>query len=232
METHHMKSVIRTVLVGGLAMLALNLASAGVAAAATAPEFKPVPAKKKLRSTSGAVKWVFNNGTESVECAKSTMTGELTGARTLGKAVMVLSECTTSGSGGSGCAVNSVGAKAGEIVTKPLDGELGTVAVAEGPSGVGILLKPETAKIWATLATNSCLPELNITGSAAAEIAVIGKKQVTNGLVFSVPSGKQAIKAITLDSGKLEHPGLVMLGDTATMAGTDEVTFEEALEVT
>jgi hypothetical protein len=213
-------------------MLVLSFATAGVAAAATTPEFKPVPAKKKFTSTGGAVKWTYDNGSETMTCTKSTATGEVTGVKTVGKLVVKFTGCTTSGSGKSGCAANSAGRTGGEIVTNALEGELGTVKTAEAASGVGLLLKPETGKTWTTLVGDECTAEAKITGTVAAEVATVGKKQATNKLVLSDPSGKQAIHSITLDSGTVERPELVMFGTAMTLEASDETTFEEALEVT
>jgi hypothetical protein len=221
----------RGVLLALVAVFAMSAVTAA-AASATTPEFKPVPAKKKFTSTSGYVQYTFNNGTEVLECNNSTAAGEVTGAKTLGKLVIKFTNCTTSGTGGSGCSVTSTGAKSGEIVTKSLEGELGTVKTTEAASGVGLLLKPESGKTWSVLAGNSCLSETQMSGSIAAEVPTIGKKQVTNKLVFSDPSGKQGIRSITLDSGKAEKPELVFWGTAMTMNTTDELSFEEALEVT
>jgi hypothetical protein len=226
-----MRLISKTGLLALIAVFAVSAAAASAASAAT-PEFKPVPTKKKFKGTGSLTKLTFNNGTEVVECEKSSTSGEVLGARTIGKVVVVFSNCKTSGTKGSGCPVNSAGAHEGEIVTKPLGGELGTVAAGEAPSGVGVLLKPEAEKTWAQLAESKCLPATKITGTLAAEVAVIGKKQLTNRLVFAASGTKQAIATIKLDSGVQEHPELVMFSSTLTLASSDELTFEEALEVT
>ena len=214
-----------------LAVLAMSALAVSAASAATLPEFKPVPTKKKFTSAGGAVVWTFNNGTETMTCSNSTAAGEVTGAKTLGKLVVKFTGCETSGTKAHGCPVTSAGAKEGEIVTKALSGELGTVPTNEATSGVGILLKPETEKKWATLVGNACTEETPLTGSLAAEVPTIGKKQATNKLVISDPSNSQKIKEIKLDSGKEAYPELVSWGTTLIVAATDEVAFEEALEV-
>jgi hypothetical protein len=219
----------RGVLLTVIAVVAISVISVA-SASATTPEFKPVPAKKKFSETGGTV--TFRQAGNEYTCAKSTSTGEVTGARTVGKVAMVLKECITHGSGGTGCALNSAGAKNnGEIVMKSLDGELGTIKTTEAPSGVGLLLKPEVEKKWTTLEANSCTGATLVTGMIAAEVPTIGKKQTTNKLV--VKQGYTGgIRTITLDSGKLEEPGFVMWSEETSVQTTDELTFEEALEVT
>lgn len=224
----HSRGVLLTI----IAVVAMSVVTAASASAAL-PEFKPVPTKKKFTSTSGTVTWTLGGGTEKMTCTKNTSTGELTGAKTVGKVVVTFTGCKTTGTGG--CDVKSVGAKtAGEIITKSLSGELGTVKTTEAASGVGLLLKPETGTIWTEIPSNSCIGESILSGSLAAEVATIGKKQATNKLVFGMSGGKQAIRELTMDSGKLSEPELYGSGFWGPLAiqKTDEVTFEEALEVT
>jgi hypothetical protein len=212
-------------------MLVLSFATAGVAAAATTPEFKPVPAKKKFTGSGNGIKSSFNDGSETLTCTGSSVTGELTSARGLGKVGLVLTGCESSGAAKSGCAVNSSGAKAGEIEIKPLGAELGTVASGEAATGVGLRLKPETKTAWFTLVENGCTGESVVSGTVAAEVATVGKKQVGNELSFKVTS-HQAIEKIALDSGTLEDPALTAFASGMTLGGSDAVTFEEAVEVT
>jgi hypothetical protein len=218
-----MRSIMRTVLVGGLALLALSVASVGVAAAVT-PEFKPVPTKKKFTGSTGTV--TFKTPSYTIVCAKSATTGEVTGARTVGKVVIVFTGCKSEAK--SSCEYNSAGKANGEIVTKSLSGELGTVKTTEAPSGVGLLLKPEVENKWWVFEENSCTVQTTITGTLAGEVGVIGKKQATNKLVIK----PNTIHKITLDSGKLEEPKLTAWSEAMTTEATDELSFEEALEVT
>jgi hypothetical protein len=216
-----------------LALVAVFAMSAVTAAAASAvkPEFKPVPAKKKFTSTSGGVRWAM--GTESITCSSSTIAGEIASATLLGKVVVKFTGCKDPGASKSGCAISSLGAKEGEVVTKALKGELGTVKTSEAASGVGLLLEPETKSTGiATIEKTECRGETRLIGSLAAEIPTIGKKQSTNGLVFGVTGGKSNIDHITLDSGKEMAPSLEGWGTQLTVEMSDALTFEEALEVT
>jgi hypothetical protein len=210
-----------------LAVLTMSVIAVSAASAATLPEFKPVPTKHKFKATSGTVELGW--GTRELKCPQGTVTGELTGARTVGNVVMSFTGCeTTTTKGTTWCPVNSYGAKAGEIVTEPLDGELGTVATKEAPSGVGLLVKPENVEDgWSEVQGNECTPAMFPEGDVIAELSAIGKKQTTNKLVF-----KPGTDDIKLDSGISKVAKLNVFGVKASFANTTEVTFEEALEVT
>jgi hypothetical protein len=220
----------RTVFLALVAVFALSAVTAASASAVT-PEFKPVPTKKKFTSSSVTV--TFESAGNTLTCEKSATAGEITGAKTIGKVVVKFTGCKISGSGGSNCAIKSKNTStAGEILTDALDGELGTVSTTQASSGVGVLLKPESGTLWTELEANTCTHATKVNGSIAAEVATIGKKQATNKFVFATSGGSQGIKKITLDSGKSAEPELVAWSETLTMNKTDEVSFEEALEVT
>jgi hypothetical protein len=225
-----MKSVIRTALLGGLAMLALSLATAGVAAAATLPEFKPVPAKKKLTITSGTV--FIEEGGEQFTCTKSTATGEIASAKALGGVVVKFTGCKTESPTKSGCELSSVHGAKGEIITNDLKGELGTVKTTEAASGAGIQLHAETGNVWTELASNACTPATKVTGALAGEWATTKKSQKTATLSLVGKSGKEKVKKITLDSGVESEPEFVSWSETTSLNATDEIAFEEAVEVT
>jgi hypothetical protein len=220
----------RDVLLALIAVFAMS-AVATSAASATTPEFKPVPAKKKFTSSGGAATFKQSSGGLEINCTTTSAAGEITGARTVGKLVLKYTGCHVENK--PECAVKSTSAgHEGEILTRVLEGELGTVKTSEAPSGVAVRLKGEEKKIWDTLAGGSCNHEEIMNGDVAAEIPVIGKKQATNKLVLVRHETSQAIKAITLDSGKLEEPQMALESTTMTMEGTGELKFEEALEVT
>jgi hypothetical protein len=74
-----MKSVLRAVLAGGLAVFALSAVTASVASAAL-PEFKPAT-KQAFAETSGA--FYMESINAKITCSKLETTGEITGASTL-----------------------------------------------------------------------------------------------------------------------------------------------------
>ncbi len=106
---------------------------------------------------------------------------------------------------------------------------MGTIATKEAPSGVGVLLEQASKKAWFVYESNACLEYASaVWGTVAAEVAVVGKKQLTNTLVLNT-----GIKKITLDSGTAEEPELLGSGSTpVSVKYGDELSFEEALEVT
>jgi len=192
------------------------------------PEFKPVPTKKKFTGTTTSLRLVDSE--YEVLCSKGTVTGEITGGRTLGNTVVTFTGCTSKEGGFERkCPTNSEGAKEGEIVSKTLDSELGTVATAEAPSGVGLFLQRETTKKWWTIVPNGCIPASTWSGTVAAEVAVVGKKQTTNELVIDSPD---VIRKMTLDSGLQVEPEFEWGGTPMDWINTFDLTFEEALEVT
>jgi hypothetical protein len=196
------------------------------------PEFKPAPTKRKFTMSGGASKW--DDGTISISCSKTSATGEIDGTQTVGNVVVLYSGCKRKHGEGSACPVKSVGAKAEEIVTEPLDGELGTVATSQTASGVGLRFResPGEEAIWFVLQGNNCTSEDVFSGALAAEVSVISKKQATNQLVFNVSGTSEKIKEITLDSGVTEKLGLKAAGQDWTIETTDQLTLEEPLEVT
>jgi len=221
-------------LVALVAVLAMSAVTAA-AASAVKPEFKPVPAKKAFLVSAGTSKWVF--GANSISCTSATAAGEIVNAQSVGNVVVKYSGCKSSGTTESNCPVNSTGAKAGQIVTLPLSGELGTVATSQAASGVGLSFKPEnSSQEWFKTEGNKCTIGVAWLGGLAAEVSVIGKKQTTNGLVLKPASSfgttGEKIKEITLDSGVFEEPVFEEYGTKASIETTDDWQFAEAVEVT
>jgi hypothetical protein len=215
----------RGVLLALVAVFAMSAVTAA-AASATTPEFKPVPAKKKFTATGGSMAASWDNGEEILECTASSSAGEITGARTLGKVTMVLTGCKGRIAGDPSCPVYSEGAKSGEIVTKSLSAELGTVATSEAPSGVGLRYKPETGKEFSSL-EGTCVVAGAIGGAIAEEVAQVGVKQTTNKFNWGTK-----LKEIKLDSGTAEKPHLSIGAAYMEVAANESVKFEEAVEVT
>jgi hypothetical protein len=215
----------RGVLLALVAVFAMSAVTAA-AASATTPEFKPVPAKKKFTAKSGTVYTEWDATT--MTCAKSATTGEITGARTVGNVVIVYTGCEANHEGAA-CPVASEGAKTGEIVTKALNGELGTTKVGDK---VGLRLKPATKTTWFRFAEGGgrCFGPEALYGSAAGEISLA--KGVEHKLTFLSSGGEEQIGEITLDSGELEKPLLTVEDSIFSMTIGDTLTFEEAVEVT
>jgi hypothetical protein len=184
------------------------------------PEFKPLPTKRKFTSTGGATDMTRSAGYYKMDCTASSSSGEITGARTLGKVTMVLTGCKGR-YGTVECAIQSEGAKEGEIVTKLLSAELGTIV----PSGVGVMYKPETGKNWFTL--QGCLGESVVTGTMAQEVELFAK-----GLTHSFDWSSESLKEIKLDSGTLEKPRLTTDAELIEGENSSTLKFEEEVEIT
>jgi hypothetical protein len=226
----------KSVLLALIAVFAMSAVAASAASAAL-PEFKPMPTKKKFTSTSGTFLWRVASEPVTISCSKTTTSGEITSSSTFGKMVTKFTGCQMNKGSEGPCPVRSVGGKAEEIVTSSLKGELGTVSKSQAASEVGMLLEPETGhELWtlASIAAPCSMPEVAFEGNIAGEVSAIGKKQSTSKLAFAPvsPTGKQKIAEITVKRG-LVKPKLIDWGaDQMTLEGTDETTFEEALEVT
>lgn len=225
----YMRVISTSAFLATLTVFAMSAVTVASASAAT-PEFKPIPTKRQFTSTGGTVTWRW--GTQNFDCSKSTTTGGIASATALSGVVIKFTGCKETNSKGS-CALKSVGASnSEEVLTHSLKGDLGTVKTSEAASGVGLLLEPEATHTISLLAETTCSPETSLTGSMAGEVSTVGKKQLTNGLMFAVTKGAQNIKTITLASGKKETPELEAWGSELVMEDTADLTFEEALEIT
>jgi hypothetical protein len=208
--------------------------SAVTAAAASAakPEFKPVPTKKKFTSTSGVSVW--NGAGEEVTCSKSATSGEITSATTLGDVIVKYTGCTLkNGLTGETCPIKSASGGKEEIVMDKLKGELGVI-VPKPPSGseVGLLLAPEVKTTWAVLESkcSDWFALATLTGSLAGKVGMPDGK--TGTITYSAAGGGQGIQEMTMDSGTVAKPRWVAATEVLTLATTDTLNFEEALEVT
>jgi hypothetical protein len=212
-----------------LAVLAMSAIAVSVASAATLPEFKPVPTKKKITLTAGTSFWAGGGGSfHAAVCAGTSATGEVTGAKTIGNLVMTYTGCKT----GEGCPLSSEGAKEGEVVTKTLAAELGTVTKAQASTEVGLLLRPATKTKWFSTVGNSCVFSATVTGTLAAEVTGIHTKEATRKLEFETGASGQKIKEITLDSGITEKPELEAVAAPMGLQAAYEWKFEEPVEIT
>jgi hypothetical protein len=209
-----------------LALVAVLAMSAVVASAASAaaPEFKP-GTKQAFTGVSGTVTIEFGSGTQ-VTCTKDSSTGEITGVSTVGTLVLTLTGCEAVAE--PSCKLTSEGAKnQGEIVTNVLDGELGEVKTAEAASGVGLLLKPASGKVWAPLIQGACIEGWKLEGTLAAEVTPVKKLGKTTKLVFagSGAAGSNLIDKITVKGTKLS-PNLKLGGSEVSLVASETLTFK------
>jgi len=201
-----------------------------------APEFSPADGQT-MTSTGGEFQMEEYSGI--ITCKNETTAGNVTGKYTVGKVNVTFTGCTVTPYVGVGpCNIESQGAKnSGEIVIRPLKGQLGVVSTTDAPSGVGLLLEPETTQVWTTLAGSenaakeTCSIETTMSGQLALGVGVLGSDQLTNKLTAAVYEGWN-IREITLASGETVKPKLTTFGQLTPLTGVDDVTFGQATEVT
>jgi len=198
-------------------------AVAASAASAALPEFKPVPTKKKFTGTGGESSWSFSG--EKVTCKKSTMSGEITSATTLGGAVLKFTGCSWKTAEGAECPLKSKTGGKEEVVTAKLKGELGTTKESGRP--VALLLTPAEGKVWATL-ESTC----GYGGIANLEGSLAGTIGVPHGKTGSLSFPSSPIKEVTTDSGTVVKPRLLYAAAPMELGASLSLTFEEVLEVT
>ena len=176
-------------------------------------------------------------GHETITCAKSTSSGEITGPTSVANVKVTYTSCTQ-GTGKVKCksiknpskpTEGTEGAEE-EIITNTVEGELGTVT--EGTK-VGEDLKPIAADTrFVTIKCGTL--NIAVTGSVIGEVTPINKLQTTGTLVFAANAGNtnQRYTEITLASG-LTTDHLTAFSENAWLVSTDEIAFtNEAIEVT
>jgi hypothetical protein len=211
-----------------LTVAAMSLAAVSVASAAL-PSFNP-STKQKFTGTSGTGLLVA--GGSDINCTSDTSQGEITEAMLVGNIIVHFLGCTSTGAGGSGCSVKSVGAPAGNlIITKTLHGVLGLVL----PSGlVGLILLPASGHTFFFLEASTCIKETSVTGSIAGLLSPVGSKTLTSTLTFKAEhpgSGKEEIKQLDTLSG-ISEPELSLFTTVASEETTENITWEKDVEVT
>ncbi|HEX4467240.1 MAG TPA: hypothetical protein VH025_08625 [Solirubrobacteraceae bacterium] len=148
-----------------------------------------------------------------VICGSNTDTGRLVNSTHAGGVVVTFAGCTSIG---KKCATS--GAKAGTIVTKPLQGELGYVQ--KSTKKVGVALKAETGSVEAEFSCEGLA--IVVTGGVIGEISPVNTFTKTANLAFTVTgSGFQSVT-------KLEGGATTVLEAEINGAGP----FESGLEAT
>jgi phosphodiesterase/alkaline phosphatase D-like protein len=188
-------------------------------------EWQPWPAAKNH--------FAFKNGAATfetvhkylVKCLENTLTGTYSGSQ---RAAMTLTFGGCEAAGASGGKCQSDGAAPGEIVTAPLEGQLGVIKAATTPS-VGWDLKPASGL---SLAVFTCgATQLSVTGSVIAPVTSVDKMLVTFAFKFKAAKGKQVPERFEaalndtlsfVTTSSTEQAGLTM---------SDSIVGEEALEI-
>jgi hypothetical protein len=211
--------------------LALGLTTASTALAL--PEFSTT--KVSFSATSGSGKLVGNNGTETLTCAKDTVsTSEIVTKFLVGPFVVHFLECKSTGTTGSGCTAKSVGAPEGLILTNTLHGFLVLQQLSTGAHVTWLLALPIGTNIFTTLASNKCTKGTQVTGQVGGEITPLKKSQTT-GKVILTAAGQNLAVGETFEGGEVgthEYKGLTAFTASATEETEESVTFGKAVEVT
>jgi hypothetical protein len=188
-----------------------------------------LPANKVFKGSSELVSFE-TAPTAPVTCTGSTITGELTGARTVGSVLITFSGCSSKE--GGGCSVQSSPAAPGEILTNTLKGELGTVKESEALSEVGLLILPASGTAFVTI-EGSCLlvSPSPVVGSLVSEVMPVNEESLAGQLRFVGNKGLQLIKSIAVLSNVVK-PHLKALGVLETsLEMADELEYKGAVEV-
>jgi hypothetical protein len=163
----------------------------------------------------------------TVECEKSSSTGEITSTTLAGKIFVHFLECTAKNATAEHCPAMSPGAPLENlIITTTLHGILGLVLPkpASG-SDEGLLLLPTSGTKFVTL-LGSCIVTSAVNGSVAGLVEQpVGVLSKTGKLALLAPEGIQKIKDIDLTNSTLVEPELVAFGGTSTEEATQDLTF-------
>jgi hypothetical protein len=169
---------------------------------------------------------------ETLTCQKDLGTGEIIAPDSVGGVSVTFSECTgKKNETEKACTVKSTNGGPGEIKTATtLKGLYGLVAHTESTSGVGLLLEPETGKVFVNIASATCAIEAAVEGSLAGEVP-LQPISLLGRLLFIGTAGTQKIKKITVLSGE-KKPELSAFGLVKASEQTNEVIhFSVAIEI-
>ncbi len=219
----------------GLALIAVVAVSAMSASTASAiPKFKLPITKRGFAGLSGPTTWRNPVTGRRIRCEHDHEIGFIVGVTQL-FLVWLLLNCTVTVGANGPCTIQSVGAPAaGLIQSDLLTALLGLLHQPEG--GAGVLDEPTTGHVFFTLAATGSpcnTAETAFEGSVAGEYSPTGKRQSTAKVVFAPVSetGKQKITLILTLSGIVKPKLTGFEVEEETQESTEEITYEEAVEV-
>jgi hypothetical protein len=193
-------------------------------------EWQEGPGAKAKFTTSGGKVTLQGVGGATVQCKKSTGSGQYTGAKSL-TATLAFTGCALTS---SKAACQSSGAGAGEIVTSALAGQLGFIEDQSGPSdellvSVGVDLSHSPSLIAAECAGLS--EAVTVTGSVIGSIGKLGTMVTANTLTATQATGKQSPEAFEEQPKDTLSATLGSGAEQAGLASKVTITNEEKLEV-
>jgi len=213
---------MKVIRLAGLAVVAVLAVSLAVASTASAGVYLFTPGSVGATFVGLSLAGELRAGGNSIACKDDVNAGTIANVHLLGPFDIKFTGCISSGSGGSGCAANSVGAAEGEILTTTVHALLGLVLPAVGLGLGGLLVLPTSGKRFVTVAANTCTKESVITGSVAGLLEDNqGGHLILEALVLFIPND---IKKIDTLNGLVE-PELVAFSETATLETVEHLTF-------
>jgi hypothetical protein len=213
---------MKTIRLAGLILLAITAAALAASATATAGPYLFTPGSVGATFVGLSLAGTLKAGGDTVACKDDVNGGTIANVHLLGPFDIKFTSCVSSGSGGSGCAFNSVGAAEGEILTHTLHALLGLVLPAVGLGLGGLLILPVSGKQFFTVAANTCTPETTVTGSIAGLLEDNqGGHLILEALVLFIPND---IKRIDTLNGLVE-PSLTFFSEEATLETTEHLTW-------
>jgi len=193
-------------------------------------EWTTGPGPNRKFTGKGATATLETVGKATVKCSGSTAAGEYTGARTATETV-TLTGCTLPATKQS---CHSASAGAGEMVTSPLEGELGFIneeykEETEPLVSVGLDLKHAPSLL--TAECGGAKEALVVEGSAIAPITALDKMTAGSTLKYAQASGKQAPEQFEVGAKDTLVASLGAGPQQAGLATTEKITNAEKLEI-
>jgi hypothetical protein len=218
------------------AMVVISVVAIGIRTTSTAtalPEYNTT--KVKLTATTGGVKVVWNNGSETINCTKSVFEGgEIVTKFLVGPLRVHFLECESRGSSGEGCTAKSVGAGEGLILTNTIHSFLVLQQLSTGAHVTWWLLLPVAGSIFTTLNSNKCTKGGTLIGQLGSEVAPLKRSQATEKLLFTAAGEGKAVGE-EFEGGEIgthEYRGLSFFTESVTVEAEASVIFAKAVEVT
>jgi len=188
-------------------------------------EWEPWPTSKMTFAAVGRRAKIETAGKATVSCTGNALNGEYTGSQTATMSI-AFSGCEARGALGGKC--QSEGAKAGEVVTSRLEGQLGVVKLGSKPA-VGWDLRPASESNFMVFTCDATTVE--VTGSVIAQVTSLDKMVASVKLKLKAVRGKQAPEQF--EAG-VKHTLTIVTQNTAEQAGltmADSLLGEEAIEI-
>jgi hypothetical protein len=214
---------MKVIRLAGLAIVAVLAVSLAVASTSSAGVYLFSPGSVGATFTGLSLAGILKAGSNSISCKDDVNAGTIANVHLLGPFDIKFTSCVSSGSGGSGCSINSPGAAEGEILTHTVHALLGLVLPAVGLGLGGLLVLPVSGKQFVTVEENKCTPlTTTITGSVAGLLEDNqGGHLILEALVLFIPNDIEKIDTL---NGVVE-PALSAYSEPATLETVEHLTF-------